>query len=98
MVRPLTIVNCKLDAWEVERIIRVRSGQSAGLGTRPTMFPAISRPCVPLTVHVGGASKIRSVHRKVPYLVKSVQTVSRSGTPGVPSCPPLGLATVLNTG
>ena len=86
VVRPLTIVNSKLDAREVERIILSQSGQSAGQGT--IVAPATGRPRVLLTVHVGGAGNVQSVHRAVPYPVSSVQTVSR------PSAPPPGLASV----
>ena len=92
MVRPLTLVNSKLNAREIERIVLVQSGQSAGQGT--TMALAIGGPHGPLMVHVGGTGKIWSVHKAVPYPVSSVQMVSRSGAPSVPGCPPLGLALV----
>ena len=76
VVRPLTVVNSKLDTREVEMIALLRSGHSAGQGT--IVAPVTGRRCVPLMVHVSSAGNIRSVHRAVPYPIRSVQMVSRS--------------------
>ena len=79
VVRPLTMVNSRLDAWEVERTVVTQSDRSAEQGT--TMAPATGRPRVPLTVCVGGAGNIQLVYRTVPYPVSSVQTVTRPAWP-----------------
>ena len=55
------MVNFKLDAQEVERMVVTRSGQSAGQGT--TGASATGRPRVPLTVCVGSANNVQSVFR-----------------------------------
>ena len=61
VVRPLTLVNSRLDTREVQRTIVTWSDRSARQGA--TMTLAIRGPHVPLMVHGGGAGNMLPVFR-----------------------------------
>ena len=91
VVRPLIMVNSRLNAWEVAMtVVSPQFHRSARQEATMSASVAGSFP-VPLTMRVGSASNVRSVSRAVPTQVSSGQTVSH-GPPGLPSRSPLGLA------
>ena len=87
MVRPLIMVNLRLDARQVARtVVRPQFDRSTGQEATMSASVAGSLP-MPLMVHVGGASNVQSMSRAI-SLVSSRQTVSH-GPPGLP-CRPCG--------